>query len=418
MNNSSDAQSTWKGPLKNVKVLDFTRVLSGPYATMMLGDQGAEIIKVEAPIKGDDTRNFPPFHGEMSHYYIALNRNKKSIVLNLATEEGKKIARDLAAECDVVIENFRPGVMERLGLDYATLSARNPGLVYCSISGFGADGPLRDQPSFDIVAQALSGVMSVNGEPGSRPTKMGLPIGDMAGGIYGAIAILSALFERKETGKGRFIDISMLDALLGMLGYLAQIYFVSGESPKPQGTSHPNIVPYGAFQTSDGYIIIACLTESFWHNLARAIGAEELLEDPRFADYASRLAHRDEMNDLIEQYISTGTTAEWTERLQRHDVPHSPILSVGEALEHANTQARGMTSTVTHPKLGELRLVGNPINYVGVPRPPLLPPPQLGENTEEILQQVLNITSQRIEELHALGAFSPPGTLKVTERIC
>ena len=418
MHNNSQASSSWKGPLKSVRVLDFTRVLSGPYATMMLADQGADVIKIEAPEKGDDTRHFPPFKNGMSHYYIALNRNKKSIVLNLATAEGKKIARDLAAKSDVVIENFRPGVMKRLGLDYATLAEENPGLVYCSISGFGAEGPLCDQPSFDIVAQALSGVMSVNGEPGAGPTKLGLPIGDMAGGIYGAIAILSALHERQETGQGRLIDISMLDCLLGMQGYLAQIYFVTGESPQPQGTRHPNLVPYGAYRTLDGHIIIACLTESFWHNLARAIGAEELIDDPRFADYASRIQHRDELNGLIEDHIATGTTAEWTERLQCYDVPHSPILSIGEALEHTNTQARGMTSTVSHPDLGELRLVGNPIHYVGVPRPPLEPPPMLGKNTEEVLKEVLNIDNQQIAELHNRGAFSPPGAIKVTERTC
>ena len=418
MHNNSQSPSPWKGPLRNVRVLDFTRVLSGPYATMMLADQGAEIIKVEAPGKGDDTRHFPPFHGEMSHYYMALNRNKKSIVLNLATEEGKKVASELAAISDVVIENFRPGVMKRLGLDYATLAETNPGLVYCSISGFGANGPLRDQPSFDIVAQALSGVMSVNGEPGARPTKLGLPIGDMAGGIYGAIAILSALHERQETGQGRLIDISMLDCLLGMLGYLGQIYLVTGESPQPQGTRHPNLVPYGAFKTSDGYIIIACLTEIFWHNLARAIGAEELIDDPRFSDYDSRLAHRTELNALVELHIATGTTAEWTERLQQHDVPHSPILSVGEALEHANTQAREMTSTVYHPSIGKLRLVGNPIHYMGVPRPPLAPPPLLGEDTEAILKELLNVDAQRMAELRDEGVFKPTATSKATERTC
>ncbi|WP_346796029.1 CoA transferase [Halomonas sp. Bachu 37] len=418
MTRKCQEKSSWKGPLNNVKVLDFTRVLSGPYATMMLADQGAEVIKVETPGKGDDTRNFPPFQGDMSHYYMSLNRNKKSITLNLATEEGKMIARDLAAKSDVVIENFRPGVMERLGLDYATLAEHNPGLVYCSISGFGADGPLRDQPSFDIVAQALSGVMSVNGEPGARPTKMGLPIGDMAGGIYGSIAILSALYERKETGKGRLIDISMLDSLLGMLGYLAQIYLVTGESPKPQGTRHPNLVPYGAFKTSDGYIIIACLTEGFWHNLARAIGDEELIEDSRFADYASRLTYRDELNELVERHTRTCTTAEWTERLQRYDVPHSPILSIGEALEHENTRARNMINSVYHPVMGELRLVGNPIHYMGMPRPSLEPPPLLGENTEEILKDILHLDVEQIAELRDRGVFNPLGTLKVAERTC
>jgi len=387
-------------------VLDFTRILSGPYATLLLADQGAEIIKVEAPRRGDETRHYPPFRGELSHYFTALNRNKKSIVLDLSKKGGKEIARELAAQSDVVIENFRPGVMDRLGLGYKELSARNPGLIFCAISGFGSEGPLRDRPAFDIVAQALSGVMSINGEPGGRPTKLGLPIGDMIGGIYGTIGILSALHERKETGKGCFIDISMLDGLLGALGYLAQIYFVTGESPQPFGTKHASVVPYGAFKTSDGYIIIACLTDEFWQKLAAAIEREDLVSDLRFAKNKDRVTRREEVDALVEERTVTRTTAEWAERLRKFDVPHAPILSVGEALKHPSTLARGMVGTVTHPDLGDIQMVRNPIRYEGKERTLLMLPPELGQHTEDILRSILHFTSERIEELRDEGAIN------------
>lgn len=391
------------GPLADVRVLDFTRVLSGPYATMVLGDMGAEIIKIESVGKGDDTRDFPPFINGMSHYFIALNRNKKSISIDLKDPAGAQLARNLAAKSDVVIENFRPGVMERLGLGYEDLRKDSPGLVYCSISGFGATGPLRDQPSFDIVAQALSGIMSVNREPGQAPTKLGIPLGDMAGGIFGAFGILGALHEAQRTGAGRKIDISMLDSLLGMLGYLSQIYFVTGEAPRPFGTRHPNLVPYGAFETADGHIIVACLTEGFWRSFARAIGQEHLVADPRFAAYTGRLENREALEGIVAAVLKTRTTSEWVSRLGEHDVPHAPILSVAEALDHPNTAARGMVRTVGHPVVGDLKMVASPIRLEGAGDSPMSPPPLLGENTREILAKILDIGPDEIESLRIRG---------------
>lgn len=395
----------WRGPLQGLRVLDFTRVLAGPFATLLLADQGAEVIKVESPDGGDDTRRFPPFRGPLSHYFTAMNRNKQSVVLDLRSEAGRAVARDLAARSDVVIENFRPGVMARLGLDYERLAAANPGLIYCAISGFGADGPLRDKPSFDIVTQALSGVMSVNGDPDGPPAKLGLPMGDMVGGIYGAIAVLSALHERTVTGRGRFIDIALLDGMLGMLGYLAQIHFVTGKPPVRVGTRHPNLVPYGAYATADGHVIIACLTEGFWHNLARCIGREDLLADPRFADYPSRLQHRQALEAAVGQVLLTRTTAEWIKRLERFDVPHAPILDVGQALEHPNTRTRGMVTSALHPQLGEIPMVSSPVRYGDRERPRPAAPPLLGENTDAVLERVLGLDAEARAALRAGGVL-------------
>ncbi|MEK9722714.1 MAG: CoA transferase [Rhodospirillaceae bacterium] len=393
----------WKGPLDGIRVLDFTRVLSGPYATLLLGDMGAEVIKVETVGKGDDTRHFPPFKEGMSHYFISLNRNKRSVTIDLKTPDGVKLAKDLGARCDVVIENFRPGVMDRLGLGYDMLKADNPKLIYCAISGFGATGPLKDKPSFDIVAQALSGAMSVNREPGQPPTKLGLPMGDLGGGIFGTIAILGALHEVGRTGVGRKIDISMLDGLLGLLGYLPQIYFVTGEAPKPYGTRHPSLLPYGAYATTDGHVIVACLTEDFWHNMARAIGRADLLDDPRFATYDKRLANRDALEDIVVPILKSRTTAEWVERLEEHDVPHAPILDVAEALEHPNTQARGMIGSVAHPEIGDLDVVANPILYDGMGRLPMTPPPDLGADTDAVLSELLDLDANAVAALRQRG---------------
>ena len=394
------------GPLNDVKILDFTRVLSGPFATLTLADQGAEIIKIESPRGGDDTRHFPPFRGDLSHYFTALNRNKKSIVLDLATPDGQRLARELADQCDVVVENFRPGVMDQMGLGYAALSARNPALVYCAISGFGAEGPLRDRPAFDIVVQALSGAISVNAEPGETVTKLGLPMGDMIGGINGAIGILTALHERSRTGKGSFVDISMLDGMTGLLGYLAQIFFVTGKSPPAVGSSHPNIVPYGSFATKDGRMIIACLTNNFWRNLALAIEREDLLEDERFKEYGGRLAHRSEIDALVQERTVLRTSAEWEARFARFDVPHAPVLSVGDALMQPNTRARGMIGTAHHPELGDIEMVRSPIRFAGVERVPLRVPPSLGQDTAQVLSDMLGLDEARLQALRDAGVIN------------
>nr|WP_172296156.1 CoA transferase [Pseudoruegeria sp. HB172150] len=396
------------GPLAGVKVLDFSRILSGPYATMVLADMGADVIKVEPLGRGDETRGFPPFHGPLSHYFIALNRNKKSLALDLKDPRGAEIARALAAEADIVIENFRPGVMERLGLGYDTLAADNPGLIYCGISGFGADSPLQDKPAFDIVAQALSGVMSVNREPGQPPNKLGLPLGDMAGSIFSVFGVLAALHERDRTGKGRRVEVAMLDSLMAMLGYLSQIYFVTGNAPQPVGTKHPSIVPYGAFPTSDGHVIVACLTETFWKNFARCLGMEELTTDPRFAEYRARLANREALETLIDARMRTESTEHWLARLDEFDVPNAPILDVAQALEQPHVAARGLVETVTHPQAGDMRVLRGPIRFGGEPAAASSAPPLLGEDTLAVLSDILGKDRAACERLVAEGVVAVP----------
>lgn len=402
MTNSRQTHAT--GPLDGIKVLDFSRILSGPYASMVLADLGAEVIKIEPIGTGDETRNFPPFKGELSHYYIALNRSKKSIALNLKSPEGVRIAQDLAAQSDIVLENFRPGVMDRLGLGYEALRATNPRLIYGSITGFGKDSPHGDRPAFDIVAQALSGVMSVNREPGQAPNKLGIPLGDMAGSIFSLFGLLAALHERNATGIGRHIDVAMLDSLIALQGYLSQIYFVTGQNPEPVGTQHPSIVPYGSFPTADGYVIVACLTERFWHNFARCLDREDLIEDPRFAIYEQRLANRAKLEPLINARMAQDTTAYWLDRLEKFDVPSAPILSIAEALEQPHVSERGLIESVIHPRAGDLKLVRGPIRFDGAGPMASRPPSLLGADTRDVLETSLGLTREEISQFVKSGA--------------
>ena len=398
--------ASYPGPLAGVRVLDFTRVLAGPAASLALADLGAEVIKIEPPGSGDETRSFPPFRDGESHYYIGNNRGKKSIVIDLKSAEGVALAKELAAQCDILVENYRPGVMDRLGLGYETLSALNPRLIYCAISGFGMTGPLRDRPSFDIVAQALSGVLSVNGEPGRMPIKLGLPMGDLVGGINGPIGILAALYERERTGRGRLIDVSLLDGLFGLLGYIAQLPFFTGEDPKPQGSQHPNLVPYGAFPASDGAIIIACLTNSFWARICDALGFPEAGPDPRYDTLEKRRDIRDEINAMISQRTEQHSVDELVDLFTRFQVPHAPILGVHEALTQPQAVAREMLIETEHKTLGRIPIVNRPIKFVDAPQPAPTAPPVLGQHTDEILSDVLGLTPERIAELRAAKAIS------------
>lgn len=406
---STQQEDQRRGPLAGIKVLDFSRILSGPYASMVLADLGAEVVKVEPVGSGDETRNFPPFKGPLSHYFIALNRSKKSITLDLKSPEGAKIARNLARKCDVVLENFRPGVMDRLGLGYETLKADNPGLVYCSITGFGRNSPHGDKPAFDIVAQALSGVMDVNREPGQPPNKLGIPLGDMAGSIFSLFGLLAALVERNTTGQGRHVEIAMLDSLIAMQGYLSQIYFVSGNSPQPVGTRHPSIVPYGAFPTRDGHVIVACLTERFWHNFARCLGREDLITDPRFAEYEKRLENRDALEPEICEIMEKDTTEYWLDRLTEFDVPNAPILSIAESLEQEHVAARGLIETVTHPDVGDMQLVRGPIRFDGESPAPARAPALLGEHTRSVLSDWLGYDEEEARALETRAAAPGAG---------
>lgn len=396
-----DESTLWKGPLAGIRVLDFTRVLAGPAASLALADLGAEIIKVEPPGTGDETRTFPPLRDGESHYFLSVNRGKKSIVIDLKTDAGVALAKDLAARCDILIENYRPGVMDRLGLGYETLSAFNPRLIYCAISGFGMTGPLKDRPSFDIVLQAMSGALSVNGEPGALPTKLGIPLGDLVGGINGPMGILAALYERSVTGRGRLIDVSLMDGMIGMLGYLAQLAFFTGEDPKPQGAQHPNLVPYGIFPASDGSIVIACLTNGFWGRICAALDMPGHVEDPRFDTIEKRRDNREAINAMISEFTIQRTVKELAALLAEHQVPHAPILGVKDALSQPQAIAREMVVETEHKVLGKIPIVNRSIRFPGNAQPVPEAPPVLGQHTSEILEEILGLTPAQIEELRA-----------------
>jgi len=393
--------SSWAGPLKGIRVLDFTRVLAGPAASLALADLGAEVLKIEPPGTGDETRSFPPFRAGESHYFLSVNRGKKSIVVDLKTAAGVALVKDLAAKCDVLIENYRPGVMDRLGLGYEVLSAINPRLIYCAISGFGMTGPLRDRPSFDIVMQALSGALSVNGEPDRPPTKLGIPLGDLVGGVNGPMGILAALYERSVTGRGRLVDVSLFDGMLGMLAYLPQLAFFTGADPKPQGSQHPNLVPYGVFPAKDGSIVIACLTNSFWANICRALGMDDWIEDSRFDTLLKRRESRDTVNERICGLTSQKTVDDLVDLLTQHQVPHAPILGIHAALTQPQAVAREMVVETEHAVLGKIPIVNRPIKFPGDPQPVPTAPATLGQHTDEILRDILGLTAEEIAQLRA-----------------
>lgn len=398
--------ANWPGPLNGIRVLDFTRVLAGPAAAQALADLGAEVIKVEPPGDGDDTRTFPPFEQGHSVYFLGINRGKKSIVIDLKTGQGVALARDLAAKSDILIENYRPGVMDRLGLGYETLSTVNPRLIYCAISGFGMTGPLRDAPSFDIVTQALSGAFSVNGERDRAPTRLGIPLGDLVGGINGPISVLAALYERTVTGRGRLIDVSLLDGLMGMMAYVPQVALMSGENPVPQGNPHPNLVPYGVYPAADGLMVIACLSNSFWGNICRALGLDDLIDDDRYATIEQRRINRDDVDDLIGRRTIAYNFAELDALLTAHQVPHAPILGVHDALTQPQAVAREMVVETEHAALGTIKIVNRSIKWPGEMQAVPEAPPVLGQHTDAVLADILGLDAERIAALREAKVVS------------
>lgn len=396
-------------PLKGLRVVDLTRVLAGPYATMLLADLGADVIKVERTDQGEETRVVPPLKNGESHYFLSINKNKRSIAVDLKTKEGRQVILDLVRVSDIVIENFRPGVLKRLDLEYETLAAVNPRIILCSISAFGQTGPWADRSAFDLVIQAMSGFMSVTGEPGRPPARMGLPAGDLSGGLFAVIGILAALHERERTGRGQPIDVSMLDALVGQLGYLAGYYFMTGENPGPVGNQHHTIVPYGAFRAKDGYIIIAVLTESFWPKLCKALGLDHMAEDPRYHNMEQRRRHRDEVNRAIEEVLAQRTVEEWSSIFLREDVPHAPVMKIGDVLNHPQVRARGMVVEVDHPTVGKWHVTGRSIRFPHVEPDPIQPPPVQGQHTREVLREVLRYSDADIERLLAQKVIMDAG---------
>ena len=373
---------------------------------MLLGDLGADVVKVERPGEGDETRHVEPIVGGESHYFVSVNRNKRSIAVDMKAPEGKLILLELAGQSDVMVENFRPGVAARLGLDYESVRHLNPRLVYCSISAFGQTGPYASRSAFDIAIQAMSGVMSISGEPDGPPTRMGLPMADLAGALFATIAINAALYEREKTGNGQFIDLSMLDTMVGLLMYNAGRVFMTGEDPVKIGTGHQGVVPYGAFACSDGHIVIANLGERVWPKICGALGIPEMATDERYATNSARIRHRADVEEMISSRTSGMTVAEVAALFERHDVPHAPILKVSEILAHPQVLARGLVTEVEHPTIGRMSMLGRSIRFPDHEAAPLGPPPLLGQHTDAVLRDLLGYSPEKISALRAGGVIS------------
>ena len=403
--------------LDGVRVLDLTRVLAGPWCTQNLADFGAEVIKVERPGHGDDTRKWgPPFLRDRegretadAAYYLACNRGKKSITLDLTRAEGRAIARNLALKSDVLVENFKVGDLARHGLDYATLSREHPGLVYCSVTGFGQEGPYRDRPGYDFMIQGLGGLMSVTGErddvAGGGPQKVGVAVSDLFTGMYATTAILASLIERAKSGRGQHIDMALLDVQVAMLANLASSFFVSGEAPGRMGNAHMNIVPYHVFRAADEFLIVAVGNDGQFAAFCGVLGAPEWPADPRFATNPQRVRHRDLMVSMITERLATRPARDWLARLEQAGVPCGPINDLEQVFEDPQVLHRRMKVRVPHPAAGEVSLVANPIKFSATPIAHDRAPPLLGEHTDEVMREVLGLDARGIADLRAKGAI-------------
>ncbi len=376
--------------LEGIRVLDLTRALAGPFCTLMLGDNGADVIKVEIPGTGDDTRKWgPPFIGEESAYYLSINRNKRSLTLNLQDAQAKEVFMKLAKDTDVVVENFTPGVMGRFGLDYDAVKAVNPKVVYCSISGFGQDGPYRNRPAYDQIMQGVGGLMSITGEPDGEPQKIGIAVTDIGAGMWSAFAIMAALHHREKSGEGQYIDISMLDAQVAWLTYQAAFFFANGEAPKRMGAAHPTLVPYQAFMCNDGkYINVAVGSERIWERFCKGMGLEDLKDHPDYATNSVRVNNRGAMVSMLQEIFLTRPVAEWVEDLQAANVPCGPINDLADVFADPQVLARNMYLEMAHPTLGSIKQTGLPIKFSLTPGGLDRHPPLLGEHNQEILQSL------------------------------
>ncbi len=388
------------GALEGIRVLDLTRALAGPYCTMFLGDMGAEIVKVEQPGVGDDSRGWgPPFIGKESAYFLAINRNKKSLAVDMKTAEGVELVRRLADKADVIIENFRPGIMDRFGLGEAELRTRNPRLIYASLSGFGADGPMKDWPGYDLVIQAWGGFMSITGRPDGEPTKVAVAIIDIVAGLMLGKAIIAALYARDRTGVGQKIDSSLLEAEVACLIPYGSDYLASGKVPGRNGNAHPNIVPYQSFNTANGYMVIGAASEGNWQRLCQAIGKSELADDPRFAKNAQRVAHRQELIAILSEIFLQRDTDFWITLLSEAGIPCAPVQTIDQVFSNPQVLCRDMLLEVEHPAAGRVRMAGMPVKFSGTPVSLRLPPPMLGQHSEAVLDMWLGMRRDEIDEL-------------------
>ncbi|MFW6024649.1 MAG: CaiB/BaiF CoA transferase family protein [Dichotomicrobium sp.] len=410
---TTDGPANPAGPLAGLRVLDLTRILAGPTCTQLLGDLGADVIKIERPGTGDDTRGWgPPFLGGddsgESAYYLCANRNKRSAAIDIATDEGQRLIRALAAQSDILCENFKVGGLARYGLDYDSLSAVNPALIYCSITGFGQTGPYRHRAGYDFLVQGMGGIMSLTGFPdeeGGRPTKTGVGIADVMCGMYAASAILAALHARRETGKGQYIDVSLFDSQVAWLINQGLAYLVTGEDPPRRGNGHPTIVPYDTFPARDGHFIIAVGNDAQFGRLCEVLGQPGWAQDPRFATNVQRVRNRETLMPLIGEVTATRPSRDWIAELERVGVPCGPVNTLSEVFADPQTQARQMRITMPHDGApdGKVDLIGNPLKMSGSPVTYRHAPPTLGQHTGEVLRDTLGLDDQEIAALRASG---------------
>jgi len=403
------------GPLSHIRVLDLSRVLAGPWAGQNLADLGAEVIKIERPKQGDDSRAFgPPWvkDGEgkdtrESAYFTSANRGKKSVTLNLSSAQGQQIVRDLAKHADVLIENYKFGDLDRYGLGYKDLSAINPRLIYCSVTGFGQTGPYREHPGYDFMIQGMGGMMSVTGEPdgapGGGPQRAGVPVADIITGMYASIAICAAIAGRAETGRGQHLDLALLDSQIALLAYQNTNFFSTGVPPKRIGNLHPNIVPYQPFRTADGSVIVACGNDNLYQKLCTMMNRPDLATDARFASNGKRVENRLEMTAVLQEIFSTRSTKEWVAALEQAGVPNGPINDLAQVFEEPQVKARQIKLEMDHPVAGKMPMVASPMRFSDTTIEYTLPPPTLGQHTDEVLRQHLQLDDAAIAKLRSDG---------------
>lgn len=393
------------GPLSEITVLDFTRVLSGPYCTMILGDLGARVIKIEHPVRGDDTRHWgPPFIGGESAYFLSINRNKESVTLDFKHPDGKAILDRLVARADVVVENFRPGTLDAAGYGSAAMTARHARLVYCSISGYGQTGPRREEPGYDAVMQAEGGLMSITGETDGPPFRLGVAITDIVTGLFAAQGVFAALLARETSGCGQVVDVAMLDSTAALLTYQAGNFFATGVVPARMGNRHPTIVPYESFEASDGAFVIAGGNDEIWRRLCRAIDLPELADDARYRTNKDRVAHYDELKRQLDGALRTRTRAEWAQALTAAGVPCGSVREISEVLADPQLAARNMIAEVDHPTVGRARVIASPVRLSATPASVRTSPPVLGQHTAAVLSE-LGYDQDRIDGLKAAGVI-------------
>ena len=393
-----------KLPLEGIKIIDLTAAVSGPFCTQLLGDFGANIIKIEPPKKGDMLREVGPFMDQESYYFLQNNRNKRSMTLNLKTEKGVEILKTLVKEADVMVENYRPGVKKKLGIDYEEMKKENPRLIYTSISGFGQTGPYANRPGFDPIAQGISGLCSVTGTKESGPFRVGIAIGDALGGIFAAFGTLMAIIERGNSGQGQRVESSLLEGLVGVLGPQAAKYFATGSRPEPSGNDHPMLSPFGTFKTKDGHLNIGAGYQAIWERLAKILGLEELIDDPRFLKVGDRVKNNAKLCGIIEEKLVTKTNEELQKELNDGGVPNGPILHVDEVFQNIQVLHQEMLIEKEHPTLGNIKMIGFPAKLSRTPPSVRLTPPTLGEHTVEILEEA-GYSKQTIQAIKDAGTL-------------